>query len=332
MPPPVYKIRGHESPTSDFGHHVYKIPVHVWILYTPCPHMCTTCLCVPGFAPPQRARSGAVFLVSQILSPSGGRGPGFSRKFVRLVLLLRQNLATCVIFPRPVETKPQTQSLVTAILPVAPAGSGHLPWLCLGGLPAWTRFLCVGRLARLRCYVHIAQPCWGPAACAVACRAVVRWAVWGRGRRVCRAEGLCGWPCVVLRLPRCRGRHVQRGKWDLAVRVKHVNRFGGRQWGWLCGLLAGDFLLVGGRVGGVPGACALEPALDGKCGTSCRAWRHAGYNTQLATQHQHQKSCFWTFLIFRKNSDQNVPFWSVWGTFHFRWHVHYNIWRPSSFL
>ena len=45
---PVYKIRGHESPTSDFGHHVYKIRIHVWILYTPCPHMCTTCLCVPG--------------------------------------------------------------------------------------------------------------------------------------------------------------------------------------------------------------------------------------------------------------------------------------------
>ena len=215
--------------------------------------------------PPAGAVRGRLFGVPDFVS-RGGWSPGFSRKFVRLVLLLRQNLATCVIFPRPVETKPQTQSLVTAILPVAPAGSGRLPWLCPGGLPAWTRFLCVGRLARLRCYVHIAQPCWGPAASAVACRAVVRWAVWGRGRRVCRAEGLCGWPCVVLRLPRCRGRHVQRGNWDLAVRVKHVNRFGGRQWGWRCGLLAGDFLLVGGRVGGVPGACTLDPALDGKCG------------------------------------------------------------------
>ena len=154
--------------------------------------------------PPPAGAVRAVFLVSQILSPAGGRGPCFSRKFVRLVLLLRQNLTTCVIFPRPVEMKPETQPLVTGILPVAPAGSGRLPRLCPGGLSARVRFFRVGQLARLRCYVHIAQPCWGPAASAVACRAVVCWAVWGRGWRVCRAEGLCGWPCVVLRLPPCR--------------------------------------------------------------------------------------------------------------------------------
>ena len=121
--------------------------------------MCTTCLCVPGFAPPSGSGPGPSFWCPRFCLPRGGRGPGFSRKFVRLVLLLRQNLATCVIFPRPVETKPQTQPLVTAILPVAPAGSGRLPWLCPGGLPAWACFLCVGRLARLRSYVHIAQPC-----------------------------------------------------------------------------------------------------------------------------------------------------------------------------
>ena len=143
--------------------------------------MCTTRLCVPGFAHPQRARSGAVFLVSQILSSAGGAGTRLQQKFVRLVLLLRQNLATCVIFPRPVETKPQTQSLVTAILPVAPAGSGCLPWLCPGGLPAWTRFLCMGRLARLRCYVHI---------CSQA--GALRRALWLAGRLFAGPSGAAG--------------------------------------------------------------------------------------------------------------------------------------------